>query len=402
MFLQVKSLSEVQEFLANWPVNPRVERIEIAKACGRVAFKDIYAPFSLPPFDKSLMDGYAVMSQDTFSASEKEPVILHVREGINAGDTSHYPLRRGWAAYVATGAGIPKHADGVIMVEYTKRIRNKVSVMKGVSVGEYILTAGSDFKKSDLLLKAGTKMTPRHLGLLSAFGIHILDVYRKPRVAIISSGNEIVKAGGRLGKAKVFDINGPTLSAYVEQWGAHAHFLGIARDEKKSIRKMIIEAKKYDLILFSAGASAGSRDLVSSVLEEMGKVFIHGIAVKPGKPTLIAGVGRKLVFGLPGNPTSCLMMFFIFVLPFLARLTGERSKFKKLRFKSAHRIACAKGKKQFISVRIKDGMAHSIDKGSGAYSTFSDAEGFAVIPEDVEYVEKGDMMDVIVFGDEHD
>lgn len=402
MFLQVKSLFEVKEFLANWPVNPKAESIEVIKARGRVAFEDMYAPFSLPPFDKSLMDGYAVMSQDTFSASEKEPVILHVRENISAGDTSRYPLRRGRAAYVATGAGMPKHADGVVMVEYTKQIRNKVSVSKGVSVGENILATGSDFKKGDLLLEAGTKLTPRHIGLLSAFGIRIIEVFRKPHVAIISSGNEIVRAGGRLRKGKVFDINGPALSAYVEQSGAHAHFLGVARDEKKSIRKMILEAKKYDLILFSAGASAGSRDLVSSVLEEMGEVFIHGIAVKPGKPTLIAEVGRKLVFGLPGNPTSCLMMVSIFVLPFLARLTGERKRFRKMKYMSAHRIACAKGKRQFISVKIKDGMAHSIDKGSGAYRTFYDAEGFAVIPEDVEYVEEGDTVDVIVLGDGND
>ncbi|WP_010477028.1 molybdenum cofactor synthesis domain-containing protein [Thermococcus zilligii] len=398
-FLKVVPLEEALRIVDSFNLKPRVEKISIDEALGRVLAENIVSPIDVPPFDRATVDGYAVRAQDTFMASESNPVELKVIGEVQAGEEPRIKLAPGTAVYVSTGAPLPEGADAVIQFEDVDRKDDAIIVYEPAYPSLGVMKAGADIPRGKLVLEAGTRLGFKETALLSALGFNTVKVYAKPKVAVISTGNEIVPPGEELRPGKIYDINGRAITDAVRELGGEAVFLGIARDDEKSLADLVIKGvAECDMVLISGGASGGRKDLTSSVIEKLGRVYIHGIAIQPGKPTIIGVVDGKPVFGLPGYPTSCLTNFTLLVAPLLRRLLGRESEVRKVKKRLAHKVFSVKGRRQFLPVKIEGEKAVPIMKGSGAVTSFVEASGFIEIPETVEILEAGEEVEVTLFG----
>ncbi|ASJ00166.1 molybdenum cofactor synthesis domain-containing protein [Thermococcus gorgonarius] len=398
-FLKVVPLEEALRIVNSFKLKPRVEEVSLDEALGRVLAENIVSPINVPPFDRATVDGYAVRAQDTFMASESDPVELKVIGEVHAGEEPKIKLAPGTAVYVSTGAPLPEGADAVIQFEDVDRKDDTVIVYKPAYPSLGVMKAGTDIPRGKLVLETGTRLGFKETALLSALGFNTVKVYAKPKVAVISTGNEIVLPGEELKPGKIYDINGRAITDAIRELGGEACFLGIARDDEKSLADLMIKGvAECDMVLISGGASGGMRDLTSSVIEKLGRVYIHGIAIQPGKPTIIGVVDGKPVFGLPGYPTSCLTNFTLLVAPLLRRLIGRESEVRKVRKKLVHKVFSVKGRRQFLPVKIEGEKAVPILKGSGAVTSFVEADGFIEIPETVEILEAGEEVEVTFFG----
>ena len=398
-FLKVVPLEKALEVIDSFPLRPEVEMVPLGEALGRVLAESIESPIDVPPFDRATVDGYAVRAEDTFMASESEPVRLRVVGEVNAGDSPDFELKPGESVYISTGAPLPKGADAVIQFEDVERAGDEVIIPKPAYPGLGVMKAGTDIPRGKLLLEKGTRLGFKETALLSAVGVAEVPVFRKPKVAVISTGNELVLPGEELRSGQIYDINGRAIADAVRELGGEAVFLGIAKDDRESLKALIEKGVECcDIVLLSGGASGGIRDLTSSIIEELGEVKIHGIAIQPGKPTIIGLINGKPVFGLPGYPTSCLTNFTLLVAPLLRKLLGRESKVRKVKKKLAHKVFSVKGRRQFLPVRIDGEKAVPILKGSGAVTSFIDADGFIEVPENVEILEAGEEVQVTFFG----
>jgi molybdopterin molybdotransferase len=265
--------------------------------------------------------------------------------------------------------------------------------------GQYIMQPGFDLKKGTLLWKRGTRITPRMVGIMAGAGIAHVPCVRRPSVAVLSTGNEIISAGYPPSYGKTYDANAPFLCASAQADGAEVTCLGIALDDPESISGMLSRAQEYDLVLLSAGVSKGHKDHVLDAISRIAEVQFHGIAVKPGKPTVFAMAGSTAIFGLPGHPTSCFTIYSLLARPALLRLMGMENPLNISRHPLSRHLSVPTGRKQFLPVRLEDGMAVPIFRGSGALSSFQFAEGFAVLGEHDEYLDKGDVVEVIHLGE---
>ena len=398
-FLKVVPLEKALEVIGSFPLRPGIESVPLSEALGRVLAEDVVSPVDVPPFDRATVDGYALRAEDTFMASESEPVKLKVIGEVNAGDNPDFELKPGESVYISTGAPLPKGADAVIQFEDVDREGEEVIIYKPAYPGLGVMKAGTDIPKGKTLLKRGTKLTFKDTALLSAVGIAEVPVFRRPRVAVISTGNEVVLPGAELRYGQIYDINGRAIADAVRELGGEALFLGIARDDRESLKALIEKGVECcDVVILSGGASGGIRDLTSSIIEELGEVKIHGIAIQPGKPTIIGLINGKPVFGLPGYPTSCLTNFTLLVAPLLRKLLGRESEVRKVRKKLAHKVFSVKGRRQFLPVRVEGDRAVPILKGSGAVTSFIEADGFIEVPENVEILPAGEEVEVTFFG----
>ncbi|AIF69938.1 molybdenum cofactor biosynthesis protein MoeA [Palaeococcus pacificus DY20341] len=396
-FLKVVPLEEALKVIDSFGLKPQIEEIPLEEALGRVLAEDVKAPIDVPPFDRATVDGYALLSKDTWKASESEPVRLEIVGQINAGDVPTIELKEGQAVGISTGAPLPKGADAVAMLEEVDVEGDELIVYKPYYPQAGVMKAGSDIVKGKEVLKASKKLTFKDTALLSALGFEKVKVFKKPKVAVISTGNEIILPGDELGVGKIYDINGRAITDAIRELGAEAYFLGIAKDDEASLKEKIFEGLKYDMVILSGGASAGVRDLTSSIIEAHGEVFIHGIAIQPGKPTIIGQIQGKPVFGLPGYPTSCLTNFTLLVAPLLRKLLGLKGEHRKVQKKLAFKVFSVKGRRQFLPVKIEGEEAVPILKGSGAVTSFVDADGFIEVPETVEILEEGEEVEVFLF-----
>ncbi|NJE10772.1 gephyrin-like molybdotransferase Glp [Thermococcus sp. MAR1] len=398
-FLKVVSLEKALEVINSFPLEPKIETVPLNEALGRVLAEDVTSPINVPPFDRATVDGYAVRAEDTFMASESEPVKLKVVGEINAGDTPTVELKPGVSVYISTGAPLPRNADAVIQFEDVDREGDEVIIYKPAYPGLGVMKAGADIPKEKVLLKRGRRLTFKDTALLSAVGFSEVKVFGKPRVAVISTGNEVVFPGTELRYGQIYDINGRAIADAVRELGGEALFLGIARDDRESLKALIEKGIECcDMVILSGGASGGIRDLTSSIVEELGEVKIHGIAIQPGKPTIIGLINGKPVFGLPGYPTSCLTNFTLLVAPLLRKLLGREIEVRKVRKRLAHKVFSVKGRRQFLPVRVEGEKAIPILKGSGAVTSFIEADGFIEVPENVEILEAGEEVEVTLFG----
>ncbi|MCD6559454.1 molybdopterin molybdenumtransferase MoeA [Thermococci archaeon] len=396
-FLKVVHLEEALNVIASFNLEPQIEEVALENALGRILAEDVEAPIDVPPFDRATVDGYALKSDDTWGANESEPVRLKLVGQINAGDIPSFKLKKGEAVGISTGAPLPEGADAVAMLEEVDVEGDEVLIYKPYYPQAGVMKAGSDIPKGKKVLEAPKKLTFKDTALLSALGFQRVKVFRKPKVAIVSTGNEVILPGEALDKGKIYDINGRAISDAIREIGGEAFFLGIARDDEESLREKIFEGLKCDMVILSGGASAGVRDLTSSIIEEHGEVYVHGIAIQPGKPTIIGQIDGKPVFGLPGYPTSCLTNFTLLIAPLLRRLLGLKEEPNKVKKKLAHKIFSVKGRRQFLPVRVEGEKAIPILKGSGAVTSFVDADGFIEIPETVEILEEGEEVEVFTF-----
>jgi len=383
------------------------EEVATPQALGRTIAEDIESPIDVPGFDRASMDGYAVKARDTFGTEERRPVKLRVVGSIEAGDDPQVEVESGEAVEISTGAPIPKGANAVVIVEYTQCTKDLVDIFRAVSPGENIMAAGSDLMAGELALRSGQRLTSREMGLLSAIGFKSVKVFRHPRVAVVSTGNELIPSGGHLTYGKIYDINANVIAGAVREWGGEVVFEGVARDALEDLKEKVARGlEQADIVITSGSTSAGTGDLLYRILNSFGEpgIIVHGLAVKPGKPTVVAIANGKPIFGLPGYPASALIIFNLLVRPIIGRMSGiyEYEQRRPLLAKCASRISSAKGRREFLPVHIiqdESGglLAYPTTEGSGAITSLAMADGFIEIPEESQFLEEGEKVIVDLF-----
>jgi molybdenum cofactor synthesis domain-containing protein len=357
------------------------------------------ATVDVPPFDRAAMDGYAVIAEDTFGAGRYDPKTLRIVGTIYTGQVPSRAIGRGECVEIATGAPMPAGADAVVMVEETERAgADDVRVMTPVYPRQHVGGRAADIRSGQPLLAAGDVLTPARIGALAAIGATDVNVFARPRVAIASTGNEIVPRGRALEPGQIYDINQFTLASMVTAHGGLAVTRPTVPDTMEALSAALDAAAGEDLLVFSGGSSVGERDLMLDLLQRRGEVLFHGVAVKPGKPTAFARVGGAPVLGMPGYPTSCLSNGYLFLVPMLrrmARLPEYRP--QVVRVPLARRVVSTTGRHQFYTVRLQDGRAVPAFKASGDITSMALADGYFEIPAQVDVVEAGEMVDVRLF-----
>ena len=377
----------------------RVEIVALECASGRVAASDIVSRVEVPPFDRAAMDGFAVIASETFGSKPHTPRTLELVDLIDVGSMPKKAISKGECAQIATGAPMPKGADAVVMVEDTDTEGKKVHVHAPVHPGVNVGKRGEDVKVGDVIVKSDSLLNPSKVGACAAVGIESVKVYARPKVALIPSGEELVTPGKRLDPGKIYDVNSYTLDALVRAHGCVPVRYPSMRDDpgeiERTIKKSITEC---DIIVLSGGSSVGSKDYVLYVLSKLGRVEFHGIAVKPGKPTLLGIIAGKPVLGMPGYPTSCLTNGYALLVDALRKLSRlPVYKPNSIVLPMAHRVTSTIGRVQLLPVKIERDSVRSVFKESGAITSLSAADGYIVIPADVDLVEKGEMVEVDIF-----
>ena len=386
------------------PPLDRVEEVPLDAAHGRVLAETIAATADVPPFDRAAMDGYAVIAEDTFGATRFEPKILRCIDTVYTGQVSPHPVGAGECIEIATGAPMPGGATAVVMVEETERVdpdrrHGNVRIMTPVYPRQNVGRRGTDMTSGDVLLHTGDVLNASRVGACAATGVAEVPVFVRPAVAILSTGTEIVEPGQALAPAQIYDINRYTLAAIVGAHGGVPHVLPAAADDLEVLKSSVEEAARWaDLFVFSGGSSVGERDLVLDVLRGSGEVLFHGIAVKPGKPTVLGRVAGRPVLGMPGNPTSCLSNAYLLLIPMLrrmARLPDHRP--HTITLPLAKRVVSTTGRHQFYTVRVVDGTAVPAFKASGDITSMSRADGYIEVPAQTDVVEAGEPVEVKLF-----
>jgi molybdopterin molybdotransferase len=377
----------------------RVERVALADAAGRVLAESVAAASDVPPFDRAAMDGYAVIAEDTFGAGRYEPKVLRAIETVFTAQVATRRLSRGECIEIATGAPLPDGADAVVMVEETEKAPDgSIRVFTPVYPRQHVGRRGADIAAGQTVLSAGDLLNPSRVGALAAMGLTDVTVFQRPRVSILSTGNEIVAPGEPLGPGQIYDINRFTLSAVVCAHGGVPIVKPTAPDNLQALTEAMLDSAA-DLLVFSGGSSVGERDLIMDVLQSVGDVLFHGIALKPGKPTVFGRVDGRPVLGMPGYPTSCLSNAYLILIPMLRRMARlPEHQPRTVRVPLARRIVSTTGRHQFYTVRIVDGAAVPAFKASGDITSMSQADGYIEIPAQVDIVEAGESVDVKSFG----
>ena len=377
----------------------RTERIPLLKAHGRVLATEVVASQDVPPFARAAMDGYAVIAEDTFGASTFEPRVLGCLEKVYTGEVPTKTVGRKTCVEIATGAPMPAGADAVIMVEETdKGAGDEVRIFSPVYPGQNVGKQGADIRTGQVVLEAGAYLTSSRVGAMAALGIDEVVVFERPRVAILSTGNEIVEPGQPLEPGHIYDINKFTLSAIIEEHGGVPVPFPTSADTLEDLDRALDACLREDLVIFSGGSSVGERDLILDAIERRGEIVFHGIAVKPGKPTMFGRVNGTPVLGMPGYPTSCLSNGYMLLIPLLRALGRlPEAQPRTVRVPLGQRVVSTTGRHQFYTVRIVDGVAVPAFKGSGDITSMSQADGYIEIPAQTDIVEKGEVVEVKLF-----
>ena len=392
-------LTEAQDIISA-AIRPldRTETVPLGEVRGRVLARDLLAPADVPPFARAAMDGYAVRAADTTGASRDTPVLLRRIETIYTGQMPVQAVAAGLCSEVATGAPMPDGADAVVMVEETSAAGDDVQLFAAAAAGQNVGRQGQDIRTGQLVLAAGTMLTASRVGAIAALGHTEVLVYSAPRVAILSTGNEVVAPGEPLAPGQIYDINSSTLAAVVAEHGGVPVIHRTAVDTLEDLSRAVDECLADDLLVFSGGSSVGTRDLMLDVVRAKGEVLFHGIAVKPGKPTAFGRIGGKLAFGMPGYPTSCLTNAYVLLVPVLrrmARLPAQSIRVERLPL--AARVSSTPNRHQFYTVRVEEGRAWPAFKASGDITSMSQADGYIEIDADTTVVEAGTLVDVRFF-----
>jgi molybdopterin molybdotransferase len=380
------------------------ESVPTEQAFGRITAESVRAPYPLPPFTRSTVDGYAVRAADTFGASESLPSYLKIAGEVPMGAPADISLGIGQCALIHTGGMLPVNADAVVMVENTQMARSgEVEVLRAAAVGENVLIAGEDVSAGEEVIPTGAVLRPAEIGGLMGLGITSLHVYREPRVGLISSGDEVIAPEAEMKPGKIRDVNSYSLSALVEQHGGIAVRYGIVPDQLDALRETAWRAlEECDMVIITAGSSASARDLTSQAIHSLGKpgVLVHGVNVKPGKPTILAVCNGKPVIGLPGNPVSALVIASIFVAPVLERLKGVTLLKPRgwLTARLTLNLASQAGREDWVPVRLvptQDGYdAEPVFGKSNLIFTLVRADGLLRIAPSATGLEAGDRVAV--------
>ncbi len=404
-FFKVTDLSKVLEYASDLP-RVETENIFLMESRGRILALDIDADIDLPDFMRSTMDGYAVCASSTFGASEANPAYLTVKGSVSMGESPAFSIGVGEAAKISTGGMLPNGADSVVMIEHTEAIdKTTIEAYKSVAPGQNILEKGEDMHKGQTLVPAGKPLRAQEIGLLAAFGVKKVTVYKKPVVGIISTGDEVVSIKDTPAPGQIRDINMYTLSGLVEKAGAVPIPYGIVRDDFDDLyEKCTAALAQSDMVLISGGSSVGTRDFTIEVLSALpaSEILVHGISISPGKPTILARSGDQAVWGLPGQVTSTMVVFEIVVRPFVEHIGGLSFEHKR-HFNPVARlnrnISSTQGRTDYIRVKLieKNGIlwAEPILGKSGLINTMVKADGLIEIGIDTEGLDEGARVEVI-------
>jgi molybdopterin molybdotransferase len=408
-FFQVVTPEEAKTILLE--VRPvATETIETVRARGRVLSEDLYSQVDLPHFHRAAMDGYAVRAKDTFGASATLPAYLKLVGTVEMGKEATQSVASGETVRISTGGMLPPECDAVVMVEYTEEVGNQtVEIQRGVSPWQNVIQIGDDIKKGEQVFRRGRRLRAHDLGALTGIGIASLEVFQQPRVALISTGDEIVDVRTEPAPGQVRNINQHSLAGLIEEWGAELRDWGVVGDRRDALEQNMKEALDWaDLLLLSGGSSVGARDITLEAILSMpnARILFHGISVSPGKPTIFANACGKPILGLPGYPVSALVIFDLFAVPLLRRLSGEyleaaSSTRKTIRAILKVNIASQPGREDYVRVSLQTAggrlYAVPLPSKSGAIFTLVKADGMIRIDLNQEGIEKGEEVEVMLF-----
>jgi molybdenum cofactor synthesis domain-containing protein len=398
-FKETISLDEARAIIerAIVPIS-RVERVPLEHASGRVLAETLTSRADVPPFARAAMDGYAVRAGDTAGASRTTPRTLRCIEKVFTGQLAVQTVGPGQCIEIATGAPMPAGADAVVIVEDTDSDDDDVRIFGQVSASQNIGRQGADIQKGQTVLTPGTIFNASRVGAVAALGLTDVAVFAKPRVAILSTGNEIVEPGQPLAPGQIYDINRFTIAAVVAEHGGVPVPYRIAADTIEDLSRSVDECLEQDVLVFSGGSSVGERDLILDVITAKGEMLFHGIAVKPGKPTAFGRIAGKPFFGMPGYPSSCLSNAHVLVAPALRRMAHLPDQIiRSIALPLTARVVSTPGRHQFYTVRIENGSAVPAFKASGDITSMSRADGYIEIPADIDVVEAGTVVEVKLF-----
>lgn len=405
---EVKSVNDVIRIIDHNFSGYQLENeiISIEDAVGRIAAADLTANEDIPGFNRSSVDGYAVISSDTFGVSESLPAQLQLTGEVKMGEKPLLSLKTGQAIYVPTGGELPENADAVVMIEYTENFNDGfIYINKSSAPGNHVVFKGDDVRTGVAVIKAGTRLRPQDVGAIAAMGYASVPVKRKIRVGIISTGDEIIDINEKPVGAKVRDINAYALHAGLINFGAQPKLYGIVNDKfddiKQAVEKAMIDS---DVVLISGGSSVGARDETYKVIDSMGSpgILVHGIAVKPGKPTILGKVDGKAIVGLPGHPASAYIIFNFFVGHLLNIINGRKEELKPgLTAEMACNYPSNNGREEYLPVKLENVngklYAHPVFGKSGLISMLTSANGYIHISRGSEGINMGNEVDVVLF-----
>jgi putative molybdopterin biosynthesis protein len=385
-----------------------VETVPLAESLGRVVAAPVVAPIDVPPFDRSVVDGFAVRAADLAAASDVAPIRLApTGDVVRCGRAPSRPVGPGQATVIATGGPMPRGADAVVMVEHTEIADDgAVLVRRAAASGANMAFAGSDLARGETVLRRGVTIGASEIGLMAACGVGSVEVFRRPSVAVVSTGDELVPPGGSLPPAGIFDTNGPIVAAAIAENGCTPLIFPIVPDDEEKLAAVLAEARaQADFVVLSGGTSKGAGDLTSRLVGRLGApgIVVHGVAVKPGKPLCLAVADGKGVVVLPGFPTSAMFTFHEFVVPVLRRLAGLPPRSEgRIRARVPIRVPSEVGRTDYVMVGLggdDDGrlVAHPVFKGSGAISAFAQADGFFGIEALADHLPGGSEVEVTLF-----
>lgn len=408
-FLKVKSAEEVLKIIETFqPLE--AETIPLEAACGRILAAPLTAPQPVPHFARSTMDGYAVRAADTFGASESLPAFLEIAGEVSMGKGTSLQVKRGKAVAVPTGGMLPAGADAVVMIEYAHPLDEiTIEVSKPVAPGDHVLTVGEDIAENREVFPAGHRLRPQDLGVLAALGITDLSVHCRPRVAVLSTGDEIVPVStSTVPPGKIRDINTFTLSGQIQMAGGLVGLRKIVSDDPDALTEVCREAlKDHDVVMLSGGSSVGVRDYTVQIPERFpeSELLVQGIAIRPGKPTILARIGKKTFWGLPGHPASAMMVFTAFVRPFLDRLGGQCEAPKIVvnlcKAVLTQKLPSVHGRADYIPVVLSSTegtlRATPLFGKSAMISVLARADGYVIVPEHVEGLDEKAEVTVYLF-----
>lgn len=403
---KVKSVKEAKRELVKYFNDYRleIEEVNISQSLGRILAGDVFSNIDVPHFRRSTVDGYAVIAKDTYGVSESLPAFLEILGEVHMGEGTDINIDPDTTCYVPTGGMVPRGADSVVMMEYTEKMdEENLAVNRAVVPKENLISIGEDISKDQSVLRRGLKLRPQDIGVLSSIGIDRVRVYKLPTIAIISTGDEIVEPSEDAKQGQIRDINTYTLSAMAEEAGCIVTRKVVLKDEFQALKSMVEECvDKNDIVIISGGSSVGTKDITDKVINGVGEpgVFVHGIAIKPGKPTILAKVKNKAVFGLPGQPVSAMIVFKVFVEYLIKHIQGIETELEysiEARFSS--NISSSQGRETYQMVVLeRDGeeyLAKPIYGKSGMITLMSRAMGYIKIESGKEGVQRGEKVRVI-------
>ncbi len=399
MFLsKLMPMDDAQKIINTFTESTEVEEISLEEAYQRVNAQEVISTLNSPPFDRSAMDGYALLAEDSFGHSETNPFQLKVVDRIGAGQKSDLKLKSGEAIKISTGAPIPSGANAVVMEEYTHEDGDIIHVETSLTPGENVSPAGEDFNKGDTVLEKGKLLEPAELAIIASAGFDHVSVYKKPRIAVLITGSELVMPKKDLEGAEVINSNHYTIKSMVESCLAVPEMFH-SIDDAQLVEELFNELlKEYDALITTGGTAISKGDVVVDVAQKLGEVHVHGVSLRPGKPFGFAQVQGKPVFMLSGFPVAAMVQFDVFARDALLKMQGFKRNPVLVHKKAARKIASTLGRTDYIRARMEGEMARPLKiKGSGIIRSMVESDSYIIIPENLEGIEEGDQCQILPY-----